>query len=176
MSEKFRTYPGGTFFITLTVVGWIDVFTRSEYCDLIIKNLMYCIETKSLLLYRYCIMPSHIHMIAGSGVGNLGDIIRDFKGFTSREIIKRIKNNSRESRRDWLMHMFSYHGKYKRSNKTHQFWQHGLYPIDLKTDKMFFQKMEYIDNNPVEAGIVDSSEHYVYCSAYYNSPVKLEAF
>ena len=174
MSEKYTTYPGGTFFVTLTVVGWIDLFTRAEYCELILENLQYCIDNKGLLLYSYCIMPSHIHLIAGVSKGNLGDIMRDFKGYTSRELIKTIENNSSESRRDWLLHVLEYYGKYKVSNKMYQVWQHGFHPIDLTSDRLFYQKMEYIDNNPVKARMVDVAENYVYCSSYPNSPLKLE--
>jgi REP element-mobilizing transposase RayT len=78
MSEKYKTYPGGLFFVTLTVVGWIDVFTRREYADEIIKNLNYCIQHKGLKIYAFCIMPSHIHMVVYSE-GSLSDILRDFK-------------------------------------------------------------------------------------------------
>jgi hypothetical protein len=30
------------YFVTLTVVDWIDVFTRRQYNDLIIENLAFC--------------------------------------------------------------------------------------------------------------------------------------
>ena len=79
MSEKYIIQKQGLHFVALTVVGWIDVFTRSVYCDEIIKNLNYCIETKGLRITTFCIMPSHIHMIAYSEGDHLGNILRDFK-------------------------------------------------------------------------------------------------
>ena len=51
MSEYRKTYEGGLFFITLTVVGWIDVFTRKEYADIIVQNLEFCQKEKDLAIF-----------------------------------------------------------------------------------------------------------------------------
>jgi putative transposase len=51
-------------FVTLTVVDWIDVFTRQEYSDFIIENLAFCQHHKNLNIYAYVIMTNHIHMVA----------------------------------------------------------------------------------------------------------------
>ncbi len=56
MSEKYKTYPNGTFFVTLTIVGWIDVFTRAEYCELIVENLNYCVSHKGLGIFSYVML------------------------------------------------------------------------------------------------------------------------
>jgi hypothetical protein len=58
MSEYRKTYEGGLFFITLTTVGWIDIFTRKEYADIIVKNLEYCQREKDLSIFAYVIIPS----------------------------------------------------------------------------------------------------------------------
>ena len=77
------------YFITLTVVEWVDVFTRKEYKDFLIDNLRHCQENKGLQIYAYVIMTNHIHMIARSEEGKkLSDIIRDFKTYTSKSFIK----------------------------------------------------------------------------------------
>ncbi|HXB92360.1 MAG TPA: hypothetical protein VNU72_08725, partial [Puia sp.] len=65
MTEIYKIQPKGLYFVTLTVVGGIDVFTRYEYCDLLVENLNYCIENKRLRVYEYAIMPSQLIMIAG---------------------------------------------------------------------------------------------------------------
>nr|WP_317127252.1 hypothetical protein [Botryobacter ruber] len=53
MSEKYKLYQGGLFFVTLTVVGWIDVFTRREYAEIIVDNLNYCSSRKGLEVYSF---------------------------------------------------------------------------------------------------------------------------
>jgi hypothetical protein len=58
MSEKYKTHFGNTYFMTLTIAGWIDLFARKEYAEFIEDNLNYCIENKGLEVFNYCIMPN----------------------------------------------------------------------------------------------------------------------
>jgi len=61
------------------------------------------------------------------------------------------------------------------NNTNYQFWQQHNKPIELATNEMIDQRLNYIHNNPVEAGIVLSPEDYLYSSAinYANLPEKL---
>jgi hypothetical protein len=38
MSEFRKASSDKLYFITLTVVGWIDIFTRNEYKNIIVQN------------------------------------------------------------------------------------------------------------------------------------------
>ena|SRR5437762_3569625 len=87
-------------FVTFSVVEWVDVFTRKEYRDIIIESLKFCQKEKSLLLHSWCIMSNHVHLIASARNEDLSDILRDFKKFTSKQIISAIENNEHESRKD----------------------------------------------------------------------------
>ncbi|WP_221393060.1 REP-associated tyrosine transposase [Dyadobacter sp. NIV53] len=165
MAEKYRFHKDGLFFITITVVGWIDVFTRKEYADDIIKNLNFCIDQKGLEVYEFCIMPSHIHMICSARNGEVGKIIKDFKSFTAKEMIKLIENNPQESRKEWLLYLFRYFAKGQADKSNFQFWQHNSHPISLESNKWIEEKTNYIWYNPVKAGIVDEPQHYIYSSA-----------
>ena len=78
-------------FITATVVDWIDVFTRKSYRDCIIECFDYCIKNKGMILYGYVVMSNHIHMIIQSNDGKLSDLLRDFKKFTAKKILDKIK-------------------------------------------------------------------------------------
>ena len=74
----------GIYFLTFAVVEWVDVFTRKEYADIVIESLRYCIQHKGLKLYAWCIMSNHVHLIVSAEQGNLSDVLRDFKKFTSK--------------------------------------------------------------------------------------------
>jgi len=87
------------YFVTLTVVDWIDVFTRRYYNDFIIENLTLCQQNANLNIYAYVIMTNHIHMVANVTDGSLGDVLGRFKSFTSKELYKMIASNTQESRR-----------------------------------------------------------------------------
>ena len=175
MSELRKSNTDYAYFITFTVVGWIDVFTRRDYCDIIIKNLKYCQQHKGMELYAYVIMPSHIHLVARNKDGKLNEIIRDFKSLTAKEIIKEILNSSNESRKEWMLYMFKDYASKQRQNKEYMFWQKTNHPIELFNPKVMHQKIEYIHNNPVEAGYVSSPENYVYSNAYNSFP-KIEVW
>ena len=91
--SKTAILPNELYFVTLTIVDWIDIFTRQVYFDFIIDNLKYCQENKSLEVYEYVIMTNHIHMICLGKEIPLSDILRDFKTFTSKILFKLIKEN-----------------------------------------------------------------------------------
>ncbi len=79
--------------MTFTAVGWIDVFTRKVYKDVIIDSLQYCISNKGLVVYAYVIMSNHIHVMMSAKEGfKLSDIIWDFKKYTSKQIIGKDHN------------------------------------------------------------------------------------
>ena len=63
MSELRKANTDYPYFITLTVVGWIDIFSRRIYAEELIKNLIFCQQNKGLKIYAYVIMYSHVHMV-----------------------------------------------------------------------------------------------------------------
>lgn len=100
MSRKYKFgSKTGAYFISFATVYWIDVFTREEYFGSIAESLDYCRKNKGMEIYGYCIMPSHVHLIFRSENANPSGLIRDFKGFTSRKMLKIIEENPQESRK-----------------------------------------------------------------------------
>ena len=153
-------------FITFAVVEWVDVFTRKDYRDKVIESLRFCQQKKGLNLHSWILMSNHIHLIASAQEGfELSNILRDFKKYTSNTIIQTIEENQQESRKDWMPGIFKEAGKRNNRNTTHQFWRQDNQPKELNGNKMIEQKLSYIHNNAVEAGIVDKAEDYIYSSA-----------
>src|SRR5437867_8464666 len=73
-----------THFLTFTVCGWIDLFTRKVYKDILIDSFKFCQREKGLILNAFVIMSNHLHLIARAQKNEftLSDIIRDFKKHT----------------------------------------------------------------------------------------------
>ncbi len=161
------------YFVTLTVVDWIDVFTRRYYNDYIIENLAWNQANKNLNIYAYVIMPNHIHMVANVTDGSLGEVLGKFKNYTSKRLYEMIAGNAQESRREWMIRAFDRAGKYNPLNTHHQFWQNGNYPVLLYTPAVIEQKIDYIHENPVRAGFVGSAHEFWYSSANPESPLKI---
>ena len=166
MSRKYKFHnPSAAYFISFATVYWMDVFTRQEYFSVLANSLEYCRKEKGMEIYAYCFMPSHAHLLFRAANENPSDLIRDFKGFTAKKIIKMIEENPQESRKEWLLWMFEKAGK-KNSNVTkYQLWQQHNKPIELWTDKVIQQKIDYIHNNPVETGFVTDPVDWKYSSA-----------
>ncbi len=124
MSTKYKaTTTEEAFFITITTVGWVDVFTRLNQRSNIIRALSYCQENKGLEIYAYCIMSNHIHMLCKATDGFiLSDVIRDFKKFTSKKIIQMIIDEP-ESRREWLLDYFQKSCEHLKRDQKYKVWQ-----------------------------------------------------
>ena len=161
----------GIHFITFAVVNWVDVFSRKEYKDIVVDSIKYCQANKGLVLHCWCLMSNHIHLVVSAKEQNTSDILRDFKKFTSKQIIQAIKEHPQESRREWILNIFEIAGEQNSRNKTYQFWQQDNQPKELFSYDFALQKLAYIHNNPVTAGIVNKAEEYVYSSArdYYRT-------
>ncbi len=177
MSDKYTPRnPDGIYFLTMTVVEWVDVFTRREYKQLIVESLRYCQQHKGLELYAWCLMPSHLHLLARAAEGfKLGPIIRDFKKFTTKAIVRLIQEGP-ESRQEWLLYRFEYAARFIRRVEHYKMWQDGSHAVECVSPGFLHQKLHYIHQNPVQDWTVAEAEHYRYSSAgdYAGLPGMLE--
>jgi REP element-mobilizing transposase RayT len=170
MSEYLKIEEGKPYFITYTLVDWIDLFTRECYVNILVDSIRYCQQQKGLEVYAYVIMPSHVHMIARCE-GKLSNILRDMKEHTSKMIIRELLENPQESRREWLLEKFTI--SEQNQKRQYRVWQAGNHPEELYSDRFIDQKEKYIHMNPVEVGIVSRPEHYRLSSASDESPIKV---
>jgi putative transposase len=172
MSEKYKIIDSiDPHFVTFTVVGWIDVFSREYYKEIITESLQYCTAEKGLILNAWIIMTNHIHLIIRSDEANLSSLVRDMKKYTSKQIVDAIKLNSKESRRNWLIKMFKCENINLNKSQEYQFWRKGYHPVCLSTSHMINQRLNYLHQNPVKSGLVWEPWHYKYSSAidYYTN-------
>lgn len=109
MTKAYRAHdPLGTYFMTMTVVDWVDAFTNLEFKDLVVNSLKYCMEHKGLDLYAWVLMSNHIHLIGAAREPYLlSDIVRDFKKYTNRRIIAGLESGC-DSRGVWMLKKFEY--------------------------------------------------------------------
>ncbi|MDO9154787.1 MAG: hypothetical protein Q7U47_13965 [Paludibacter sp.] len=109
---------------------------------------------------------NHVHLIFSSIKEEKPELILgSFKRFTSKAIVAAIKVNPQESRKEWLLKQFEEAGSKSSNVKQYQLWRHDNKPIELWSNKVIDEKLNYIHNNPVEEGLVFKAEQYVYSSA-----------
>lgn len=157
----------GIYFLTFTLVDWVDLFTRPVYADLLIDSMKFCQAKKGLVIYAYVIMSNHLHLIfQAEKERELSDIIQSFKSYTANQIVSYLKDASQpESRRQWLLNRFAFNARKNKTNSEHQVWQRGNHPVLLYSPRVIRQKLNYIHQNPVQAKIVHCAEHYIFSSA-----------
>jgi REP element-mobilizing transposase RayT len=156
MSRNYKFHnPEGLYFVSFAVVFWLDVFTRNDYKDILIASLKYCQKEKGMQIVAWCIMTNHMHLIfrtTGSFQPQL--VLGDFKRFTSKKIVKAIKEHPKESRREYLLDHFKKAAAKASNVDKYQFWRHDNKPIELWSTKVIQEKIAYVHNNPVDAGLV----------------------
>lgn len=162
ISDQFETH-----FLTFTICGWIDLFTRKVYRDIVMDAFRFAQNEKQLVLNAFVIMSNHIHLIAKANENQkktLSDVIRDFKKYTHKQMMVIIESDV-ESRRQWMLHQFNYYGSVDPNNETMQIWSNDNHPEVCFGKEFTYSKLEYIHDNPVRAGIVRVPEDYIYSSA-----------
>ncbi|MEZ7505958.1 transposase [Flavobacterium sp. Arc2] len=166
MSTKYKAITTEeAYFVTITTVGWVDVFTRLNQKYNIINSLKYCQDNKGLEIYAYCIMPSHIHLLCkGTNGFVLSDVMRDFKKHTSKGIIKTIIDEP-ESRREWILPYFQKTCAHLKRIQNYKVLQDGYHAEIVETNWFIKQKVNYIYNNPVRDKVVTLPEDYYFSSA-----------
>ncbi|NNC95064.1 MAG: transposase [Chitinophagales bacterium] len=173
MSGKYKATCDLPYFITSTIVSWIDLFTREYFVEILLKSFKHSIINHGLILHEYVIMPSHIHFIGQHPQSKLMDVLRNIKAHSALKFLESLhKDEVKESRKEWLLRFFKYHARFHKQNKYHMIWQKNNRCIILDSPYMYDQKRDYILNNPVEAGYVLEAEHWAWSSANEQNDLK----
>lgn len=68
MSTGYQLYDQhAVYFVTFTIVDWVDLFSRKIYRDIVMESLAYCCREKGLEVYGYVIMTNHVHLLLKAG-------------------------------------------------------------------------------------------------------------
>jgi putative transposase len=115
MSTKYKfTDPHATYFVTATVVDWVDMFTRNDYKNILLDSIRHCQLHQGLRVHAWVLMPNHLHMIYSVADGkDPALVLKNIKSFTALKIIDAVINNPQESRKGWMLDLF----EKKRQNK-----------------------------------------------------------
>ena len=161
MRSRYKVVEAGAYFVTSSIIEWIEIFQDEEYCEIIIDELKFRRRRNEMKLFGYIIMPNHMHLIISSE--KLSDVVRSIKSYTARKIIDQLKDRKSEL----LLKKFEICKQEFKIQSKYQIWQEGFHPKLIMNDKEFEQKIEYIHNNPVKNGLINSPDEWKY-SSYKN--------
>ncbi len=134
------TKPEATYYLTLQVVKWIDLFSRKRYRDIVVDSLNFCIEKKGLIVYGYVIMSNHVHLLVQAENSDLSAVLRDRKKYMSSRFLFAIRNEG-ESRREWMLNLFSEAASKHKRNEHFQVWTHENHAEEIYSPKFILQKI-----------------------------------
>ncbi len=162
--NKKSDIPNTPYFVTFTIVKWINIFTKPFYMKIIWDSLQYCRKEKSMGLYGFVFMTNHLHLIisAKEEKPTISDIVRDFRKYTAQKIIQQLQN---KDNRKWILDLLREEGTKSSNNVQYKFWTHSDWAEEIYSAKFFEQKLNYLHMNPVKALIVKNPTDYVWSSA-----------
>ena len=163
MRSRYKIVEEGTYFVTSTLLDWVDLFSDEKFANIIIEELKFRLAKKELQLYAYVIMPDHFHLIISSN--DIRGVMRRIKSYTAKRIIQELVSNTNES--NTILKLFKKNKLHSKPDSKYQVWQEGYHPKLIMTDDEFGQKIYYIHNNPVKKGFVKLPEEWKY-SSYRN--------
>jgi putative transposase len=154
-------------YLTFNTVDWVDIFIRPVYKEVIADALNHFINEKGLIVYAWCLMSNHIHLVADCKPNTtLALIERDFKKYTTTEILEAIDLEP-DLRRGWMLQRFEHSSQTLKRIEKFQLWQNCSNPsfIDFKQVFKLQERILYVHENPVRDKIVARPEDYLYSSA-----------
>ena len=150
-------------FFTATIYEWKPLLAQDKYKEIIIDSLNFLVKDHRIFVYGFVIMNNHIHLIwQMRDPYVLKNVQRDFLKFTAQKIRYDLKDNN-----PGLLSEFEVNLK----DRKYQFWKRNPLSVDLYSLKVTEQNLDYIHQNPVNAGLVDHPTDYLYSSAgfyYFN--------
>jgi REP-associated tyrosine transposase len=156
-----------SYFLTFNVVDRVDVFIRPAYKQVVVDALNHFVDTQGLMVYAWCLMTSHVHLLIKTREGNGPAYFeRDFKKFTTPEILKAIEME-KDPRREWMIQQFENFGKSLKKIEKFHLWQNCSSPlhIDCGQPQLLLDRIGHIHENPIRERIVELPENYLFSSA-----------
>ena len=148
-------------FITITNLNWLPVLENEYHKQIIIEAIQRRVNLEQVTVYGFVIMPNHLHCIWQLHDGiNRANFQRDFLKFTSRSILNFMRMHD-----DPLLKAL----QVKAGDRKFQVWERNSLSIDLFTEKVFLQKLDYIHNNPLQPKwkLATLPEEYYWSSAAF---------
>ena len=145
-------------YVTAVAKDRLPVFRTDAIKTISCNALNEARESGGFSIYAYVIMPDHLHAITD---GNLkpSEILRYVNGIISRRVIDHLKEHGHNASLQKLRHQT------KERAYRYSLWDHHSNVFSITSEDMFMQKVNYIHQNPVRAGLVEKAEDYRWSSA-----------
>jgi REP-associated tyrosine transposase len=145
-------------FITIVTKDRLPVFKKDQMKEVLCKALAEARKSAGFLLFGYVFMFDHLHLLT-SRPSTTSNVLRVIKGLTARRIIDYLIENDYKSSLAKLRH------EIRSRQYQHSLWQSEKNVLPIFSERLFREKLKYIHENPVRAGLVESATDYLWSSA-----------
>lgn len=141
-------------FVTGGTHNGVKVFALDQrFCDIFVQNLDHYRDRFAYKLFGFVIMPDHFHLLLLPKVEDkLSKILMSLKGYTARKILDVMKG---EGRVDILAKLrLTRRGSKGTKASSFAVFQPDNYVFNVFSLGKLREKLDYMHNNPVKAGLV----------------------
>ena len=159
MPHRFQiSIDSQAFFITVVTKNRLPVFKTDRMKSVLCTAINEARVSAGFLLFAYVIMIDHLHLLTNSPT-TISDVLRVLKGITARRVIDYLKDKKYVSSLSKLEH--------HEQNRNHKYslWQAERNVFPIFSEEKFMEKVNYIHQNPVRAGLVECATDYRWSSA-----------
>ena len=151
---------GYAHFVTFSCYRRRNILDADRPRQIVISFLDSQLRRQDSRCLGFVIMPDHVHAVIWFPLSNqLSRFIQQWKRLTSFEIRKHLKTE-----RDAYSHFL---------DPTDPVWQRKYYCFDIYSEKKLSEKLAYMHENPVRAGLVENAWEWPYSSARWYSEVNI---
>lgn len=145
-------------YITIVTKDRLPVFRTDQMKEVLCRAINEARQSAGFLLFAYVIMLDHLHLLT-SRPSTTSDVLRVLKGLTARRVIDYLKAGSYFDSLAKLQH------RERDRNYRYSLWQTEKNVLPIFSEGMFMEKLNYIHENPVRAGLVEKARDYRWSSA-----------
>jgi len=145
------------YYLTAVAKDRLPVFRRDAIKVITCKALAEARTSAGFSIYAYVIMPDHLHAITDC-YRKSSETLRYINGIISRRVIDYLKEHAHNASLQKLRH------ETKERAYRYSLWDHHSNVFSIFSEAIFMQKVNYIHQNPVRAGLVEKAEDYRWSS------------
>ena len=154
----FKQYDG-LYFTTATVLHWYPLFEHDDFKEILISALRYCVNDKRAEVWAFVIMNTHIHLVWRIlDPFELMSVQTTLLRYTSKVFLSTLKDQNDLTTLDIF--------RVDKIDRKYQIWKREALSIEIFTDKVLRQKINYIHNNMNKKGFDDLKYKYSTASYY----------
>ena len=144
-------------YLTAAAKDRLPVFRTDTIKVITCKALDEARKSGGFAIYAYVLMPDHFHAITDS-ILKPSKVIQYLNGIISRRVIDHLKEHGHNSSLMKLQH------ETKERGYRYSLWDHHSNVFSITSEDMLIQKVNYVHQNPVRAGLVEKAEDYRWSS------------